>query len=648
MRNQFIACFTLLFALQSCSVLTDINAQSKSTEDKSTLNGKQTKDTDNNTPASPTNSENLTTNSAKRINEPAATAPESGQFSSEVLYTLLTAEIAASRQQYNITLTQYIKAANATGDLAIISRAARLAQYFRDSTQTLKMAELWLAQSPDDIEAHTIIATAHLEKRQPLLALDNAEHILAVLTKAAQAEASTTQTSVAAQRQSQLDAKKNQGFTHLQNKTPSIKQRAAILETIANFSRSTDASTRDELIERYKSLDKRYPTLTPIKVGLSVLYESKQDTENAFSIVHEAIAADGDYLPAVRQEINLLNANGQYAQALEKLKIQLEKTPNNARIKLLYARTLAQTDINAAYKEFTLLADSAPKNLDIKFSKAIIALELRELDDAEQTLTELLNKKYRPNTINYYLGNLAEINKDTATAIGHYLLVNGGTDFVVANSQAARLMANSDQLADAQTHLKLLRDKSPKFRAEFFNTEADILDDQGKTQEAIAVLDVAVAEHPNNVSLRYTRSSLYEKTDRLTLMEADLTHAINLEPENAAILNALGYFLTSRTERHQEALALIKKALSIRPEDSAILDSMGWVLFKLDRVKEAIPYLRKAFKQFPDPEVAAHLGEALWASGEQQEALKIWNKNLAQNPDDTKIPEAMRRLNAQP
>lgn len=645
MRNQFIACFTLLFALQSCSVLTDINAQSKSTEDKSTLSGKQTNDTENNTLGSPSNNDNLTTNAA-------ATAPEFGQFSSEALYTLLTAEIAASRQQYNITLTQYIKAANSTGDLAIISRAARLAQYFRNSTQTLKMGELWLAQSPDDIEAHTIIATAHLEKRQPLLALDNAEYILALLTKEAQAETSTTQTSVGAQqdsqRQSQRQPQKNQGFTHLQNTTPSIKQRAALLETIANFSRTTDADTREELIERYKLLDKRYPTLTPIKVGLSVLYESKKDTENAFSIVREAIAEDDDYLPAVRQEINLLNAGGQYAQALEKLKIQLEKTPNNSRIRLLYARTLAQTDINAAYEEFTLLSNSAPKNLDIKFSKAIIALELRELDVAEQTLTELLNKKYRPNTINYYLGNLAEINKETSTAIGYYLSVNGGTDFVAANTQAARLMANSDQLADAQTHLKILRDKSPNFRAQFFNTEADILDEQGKTQEAIKVLDVAVVEYPDNVSLRYTRSSLYEKTDQLTLMEADLRHAINLEPENAAILNALGYFLTSRTERHQEAFVLIKKALSIRPEDSAILDSMGWVLFKLDRVEEAIPYLRKAFKQFPDPEVAAHLGEALWVSGEQQEALEIWNENLAENPDDTKIPEAMRRLNAQP
>jgi tetratricopeptide (TPR) repeat protein len=410
----------------------------------------------------------------------------------------------------------------------------------------------------------------------------------------------------------------------------------------------TDADTLKKLIERYRLLDTRYPALTPIKVALSVLYESKKDIETAFSIVRMAIAADADYLPAARQEINLLNATGEFAQALEKLNIQLDKTPNNARIRLLYARTLAQTDMNAAYKEFTLLSDSAPGNLDIKFSKAIIALELRELDAAKQTLTELLDDQYRPNTINFYLGNLAELQKDTTTAISYYLAVRAGDDFVAANSQAARLMASLGKLKNARSHLQILREKSPNLRAQFFNAEADILDEQAMTQTAIDVLDVAVAEFPNNISLLYKRSSLYEKTDRLSLMEADLRHALNLEPKNSAILNALGYFLTIRTDRHQEAFELIKEALLLKPEDSAILDSMGWVLFKLGRVEEAIPYLRKAFEQFPDPEVAAHLGEALWINGNRQEALDIWNKNLAENPDDTKIPETMRRLNAQP
>ena len=631
MRNQFIACFTLLFALQSCSVLTDINTQLQSV------------DTDlepsNNAPTSVINAEGpLATDTG---NIPATNAAKSGQFSSDVLYMLLTAEMAASRQQFNVTLKQYVKAAKATGDVGVIARATRLAQYFRDSQQTLSMGELWLAKAPDDIEAHSIIAAARIETRQPLKALDSAERILVILTEAQKVDSAP---------EVQPDPKEDQdqAHPHAQVKILNIKQRAAILETIANFSRTTDVDTRDQLIERYHLLDSRYPTLTPIKVALSVLYEAKKDTDRALSIVRRALTADADYLPAARQEINLLNADGAFAEALEKLNIQLDKTPNNARIRLLYARTLAQTDINAAYKEFTVLSDSAPGNLDIKFSKAIIALELRELDDAQQTLIELLDKKYRPNTINFYLGNLAELQKDPTTAINYYLAVRTGGDFVAANSQAVRLMANLGKLEDARSHLRALRDKSPSLRAQFFNAEANILDEQAMTQIAIDVLDLAIAEFPNNVSLLYKRSSLYEKTDRLDLMEADLRRGLTLEPENSAILNALGYFLTIRTERYQEAFDLISEALLIEPEDSAILDSMGWVLFKLERVEEAIFYLRKAFEQFPDPEVAAHLGEALWVNGNQQEALAIWNKNLAENPEDTKIPETMRRLNAQP
>jgi tetratricopeptide (TPR) repeat protein len=652
MKHQFIACFTLLFALQSCSILTDVNDPSNVTKDGNELSDNPTTDIEQNTLD---NSSNPPNNNDEQVTSSA----DAGQFSKDVLFTLLSAEIAASRQQYGITLSQYVKAADATGDLGIISRAARLAQYFRDNDQTLRMGQLWLAQSPDDIEANSIIASAHLDLRQPLKALDYAEHIVTLLYKNAQIEAATAKSVAGAEqsfnkdsqqdnaRDDEQDLDENQGRIYAHNRKPSIKQRAAILETIANFSRTTDADTLEKLIQRYHALDTRYPTLTPIKVALSVLYESKKDTEQAFAIVRKGIEQDADYLPAARQEINLFNALGQYEQALEKLKLQLDKTPNNARMRLLYARTLAQTDINAAYKEFTLLSNSAPENLDIKFSKAIIALELRELDDAKQTLTELLNSQYRPDTINYYLGNLAELEKDSATAINYYLKVKGGDDFVAANTQAARLMASLNKLDDAKAHLKTLRNQSPNLRAQIFNAEADILDEQGMTEEAITVLNVAIDEYPNNVSLLYKRSSFYEKTDRLTLMEADLRHALDLEPKNPAILNALGYFLTIRTDRYQEALDLIQQAINVRPEDAAILDSMGWVLFKLGRIEEAISYLRKAFEKFPDPEVAAHLGEALWVNGQQQEALKIWNKNLSENPDDTNIPNTMRRLNAQ-
>jgi tetratricopeptide (TPR) repeat protein len=65
------------------------------------------------------------------------------------------------------------------------------------------------------------------------------------------------------------------------------------------------------------------------------------------------------------------------------------------------------------------------------------------------------------------------------------------------------------------------------------------------------------------------------------------------------------------------------------------MDSMGWVLYRLGRPDEALPWLQKAWKAFPDPEVASHLGEVLWVLGQQDEARRIWRESMERNPDNT-------------
>ena len=162
------------------------------------------------------------------------------------------------------------------------------------------------------------------------------------------------------------------------------------------------------------------------------------------------------------------------------------------------------------------------------------------------------------------------------------------------------------------------------------------------------MLTEGVRQYPDDITLRYNRATLYEQSNQLALMESDLRHILSLEPDNASALNALGYFLTTRTDRHQEALLLIEQALDLQPDDPAIIDSMGWVLFNLGRIDEAIVYLRKAFERFPDPEIAAHLGEALWVNGNKQEARGIWQQNLVDNPDDSRILDTMERLRVEP
>ncbi len=109
-------------------------------------------------------------------------------------------------------------------------------------------------------------------------------------------------------------------------------------------------------------------------------------------------------------------------------------------------------------------------------------------------------------------------------------------------------------------------------------------------------------------------------------------------------LNALGYTLADRTDRHEEALALIEQAYRLNPDDAAILDSLGWVNYRLGNLAEAEAQLRKALARFADHEVAAHLGEVLWVMGERSQARSVWRKALEDQPDSEHIRRTMERL----
>lgn len=110
-------------------------------------------------------------------------------------------------------------------------------------------------------------------------------------------------------------------------------------------------------------------------------------------------------------------------------------------------------------------------------------------------------------------------------------------------------------------------------------------------------------------------------------------------------LNALGYTLANRTDRHIEALQLIEQANQLLPDNPAILDSLGWALYRLGKLEDSLHYLEKAWKLYPDAEVAAHLGEVLWAVGQKKEAEKVWQEALNSSPDNAVLNETIQRFN---
>ncbi len=137
---------------------------------------------------------------------------------------------------------------------------------------------------------------------------------------------------------------------------------------------------------------------------------------------------------------------------------------------------------------------------------------------------------------------------------------------------------------------------------------------------------------------------LAEQRNDLGQMERDLRHVIKTDPDNAMALNALGYTLADRTTRYAEAKSLIERAHQLKPEDPAILDSLGWINYRTGNLVQAETYLRLALKLYPDAEIAAHLGEVLWAQGRQSEAREVWDEAYQQQPDNPILRSTLQRL----
>lgn len=141
----------------------------------------------------------------------------------------------------------------------------------------------------------------------------------------------------------------------------------------------------------------------------------------------------------------------------------------------------------------------------------------------------------------------------------------------------------------------------------------------------IAKLSAAGSVEPLAEALAQ-RSIIYEQFGKREKMIADLETALKLTPDNAQIMNNLGYSLLSDSKRLDEGFALLQTAYQINPDDTAVNDSIGWAYYLKGDSESALPYLRYSFENDPGPEVAAHLGEVLWALGERDRAVDVWTQ----------------------
>lgn len=538
--------------------------------------------------------------------EPAA-LPEIkyGQFSEEILTRTIMAELAIQRGQNEEALEAYVALAQDTGNLSIIQRAMRLATFLRNSRVALEMGELWLSKEPDSTDARQMMAVQLVFTGRYGDAMDQMSWL--------------------------LDRGVDIDFRLIPARSANDTNAALIL---------------DALIADFQELLQRHPDTQSLRLGLAMLYEQNQQIQEAYDLVAVLARETNNDAEVVMQEVRLLELLDQGELAQRRLEEALQANPEHKQLRFLYGRKLISEErYRDAKDQFTLLVEQDPRDFDMVYSLALLCMEVNMFEEARGYLQRLVANGQKLDDAHYYLGFIdAQENRPDA-AIAHYLQVKSGNNFLQALRNLTELMVQAGRYPEVQAHLQNARFRNADYNITLLGMEASILIEQRQFDAAATLLDSAIGAFPNNIQLLFQRSVLHQEQNDLAAMEADLRKVIALDPANPVAYNSLGYTLADRTDRYQEAYDLIRKAVELAPNDPAIIDSLGWAQFKLGMLDEARTNLERAYELFPDPEVAAHLGEVYWVLGERAAANRIWRNALEVQPDSEFVLNAMERLN---
>jgi len=417
-----------------------------------------------------------------------------------------------------------------------------------------------------------------------------------------------------------------------------------LFHNIAANAASLEDIPRALLLNDFVTQLQNHPEDEQLMVGTGILLQQQGKYDEAMNLTHQALKVHPRSIPAAILEANLLHQLKRDQEAIAKMAALLELYPENTSLRQQYARILAHHNMELAQEQFTILTPPLPGHGDMLLSLGIIALERKDTETARRAFEELLDRDLHISTAHYYLGRMAEARNDQPEAIIHYLQVESGNDFLSATINLLDIFVRQEDFLSAQQHTNRLRLRFPDQSEALYLLHGQTLVKHNYLLEADVVLSEGLTSFPTGTRLLFARAMLNNQRKRTAPAERDLRQILKQQPDNIAALNSLGYILADRTQRFDEARELLEKALSLKPNDAAIMDSMGWLLYRTGRYPEALTYLRSAYAAEPNTEIGAHLGEILWILGDKDEARSVWLEAIKLTPRDPTIQETLNRF----
>ncbi len=546
---------------------------------------------------------------------PAAT--QGAGLSADLFYRLLLGDVALQRGDADVAARAYIDAARTARDARLARRATEIAITSRERVLVRDAAQLWSEIDPAAERPKRVLAALAADdgKGLPSSAADDElrSRIERVLADAALSGPGVGDVFMQLNRLFAQQSDKRAVLALVRDvarpypKTPEAHYAVALAAVAAGDDMATASEASDE-IDRALALRPDWERAALLKAEIL----GRKSDASAMEWLEKFVASQ----PAAK------SATGALAQRYVERKRFTE------------ARALMQK-----------LWDREPGSRDLEFAVAAVALQMKDYAEAERLLRDLKSVNYgEPGAIDLYLAQIAEDTKQYDKAIEAYGAVTEGDRGWLAKLRIGAMYGKLGRVDEAQRWLADLPAVTKEQKVQVRQAQAQVLRDRGDDAGAYRVLTKGLEDHPDTPDLIYDLAMVAEKLDKVDEAEARLKRLVELKPDDAQALNALGYTIVDRTARVDEGLALIERAHQLSPKDPFILDSLGWALYRLGKLDDAERYLRAALEGRPDAEIAAHLGEVLWRKGERDQARAVWKAQLDSNPDNAVLKETVQRL----
>jgi tetratricopeptide (TPR) repeat protein len=548
-----------------------------------------------------------------------------------LFYQLLVGEMALGSGDAGSAYELMLDAARRTRDAGLFRRSADIALQARAGDQALAAASAWRVAQPESADATRL-------QLQILLLLNRNDSIAEPLrTLLAQTPA----------------AERGGLITAL----PRFLQRVGDTRGVA--------ALMEEALKPYRTAE---ATRVPVRVALGRAWAEARDFDRALELAREGQALEPAALGPAMLALELVRER----PAAEALVLEhLRRDKAEPAFRMAYVRLLTATQRYAeAVTQLQTLTREQPELAPPYLSLGALQMELKQPKEGETTLLRYIElaqagpgqpaapvvaegdddddmpTRSEQGLMQAWLmlAQSAEQRGDFVAAERWLTKVDDPLRALEVQSRRASILARQGKLTQARELIRRVPEKSPEDARAKLVAEAGVLRDVKRWRDAYDVLGSANKRFADDPDLIYEQAMMAEKLDKLDDMERLLRKVIELKPDNPQAHNALGYSLADRRQRLPEARRLVSRALELLPGDPFVTDSMGWVEFRMGNRDEALRLLRTAYTARPDTEIAAHLGEVLWALGQHDEARRVWREGKVRDSANDVLRETLSRL----